>query len=298
MARRPTKNRSGIRGTGAVRYNEIWRVFGCARPGCQHVLRAREADVLEKSFVDACETCGQIHFKAEADKGARWKYCRVCEQLQPLENFHRHRGFPTGRQLECKTCKNRKINPHGNPLRTKDQHREAADRRRLYVSVSGEQKQKLNEAEVYERFSRRCFNCGKPLKAGEGAIDHTLPAMYLWPCSTGPTLLCKECNGNKAERWPSEFYRHDDAPDRAKLQRLSVFTGIPYDVLAGEPHFNPVAVETLKSGIDEFLVRWIRYPDEIRKIRRRIQDKAGIDILAGAKTVPEFLRNGPLADID
>ena len=291
MARRPTKNRSGIRGTGAVSYNELWRVFGCARPGCDALLKVpnRTLENPESApFLHPCSACGHMHADADATKGSVWKYCRVCEQLQPIENYHRHRRFATGRQLECKTCKNSRINAHGNPLRTRDQHREAAERRRLYVTLAGEEK--CDERRVYAAFDHRCFRCDCALAPGEGCIDHTLPAMYLWPLSTGPTLLCHDCNGAKAEQWPSEFYRRGDQPDRATLQRLAVVGGIPYDVLAGTPRFNPDAVARIVRGIDEFLVRWIRYPDDIKRLRRRIFEKEGVDIYASATHVPEFLR--------
>jgi hypothetical protein len=290
MARRQAKNVTGIRGTGQVDATVVWRVFGCSRAGCQAVLRISE-DEITRSGTEVqltCETCEQVNHHTHMSRGHPYKFCRVCEQLQPLENYDRHKpnsgSFRSGRQLECKSCK-RLINARLNPLRTRDQHREASDRRRLYGLLAGEQKIDLDA--VVERFGGRCFNCGED--AADFRLDHTLAALFLWPASFGPTLLCGDCNGNKAERWPSEFYVRDGQIDRAKLQRLSFLTGIPYELLAGAPHFNPDAVARLLANVDEFLIRWIRYPDEIKKLRRKLRDVAGIDIFEHASKIPDFL---------
>jgi hypothetical protein len=159
----------------------------------------------------------------------------------------------------------------------------------LYGFLSGEAKS--NQRETYRRFSYRCFNCDRELKIGEGRIDHTLPARFLWPLEIGPTLLCQDCNADKAEAWPSQFYKRDATNINAeKLRRLSVLTGIPYESLAGHPQLNPVAVEWLKAHVDEFIERWIRYPDEIKRIRRIVRDMAGQDIFSFASIVPRFLK--------
>jgi len=241
-----------------------------------------------------CPECGQLNNVAAINKGSPWKYCRVCEQLQPLDSFDRHvpnsASFRSGRQLECKSCK-RLINAALNPLRTPDQHRESSERRRLYGILAGESK--LNTRDVYQRFEGKCFNCKRSLSLGDAVLDHTLPARYLWPLATGATLLCAECNANKAEKWPSEFYRRDGSTvDRDKLQHLSYSTGIPYEVLDGKPQLNWPAVERILLGVDQFLIRWIRYPDEIRRIRRTIREMAGVDIFtyASAPAIPNFLR--------
>ncbi|MBI4483103.1 MAG: hypothetical protein HY652_09455, partial [Acidobacteria bacterium] len=118
-------------------------------------------------------------------------------------------------------------------------------------------------------------------------LDHTLPARLLWPISYGPTLLCKDCNAAKAEKSPSEFYNDQ------QLRELAVKTGIPYDVLRSKPQVNPEAVNRIRGNIDNFLSRWIQYPEEIRKLRRVILQHAGIDIFEGATTVPHFLLDEP-----
>jgi hypothetical protein len=266
-------------------------VFGCSRAGCHAVLRVSEDDISQAGpeAQITCESCGQVNHLTHMQRGHQYKYCRVCEQLQPLENFDRHKpnagGFRSGRQLECKGCK-RLINAALNPLRTRDQHREASDRRRLYGLLAAETK--IDADAILERFEGACFNCGSTDER-TFRLDHTLPAVFLWPCSFGASLLCDECNGNKADKWPSEFYSRGGQPDRAALQRLSFLTGIPYDLLAGPAQFNPDAVARLLSDVDEFLIRWIRYPDEIRKLRRRLREVAGLDIFEYASKVPDFL---------
>lgn len=296
MPRRKTKNITKIRGTGHVDYTEVWRIFECFNPECDNLmkfsedeldtLRAEDQPVLVK-----CTNCGYENTEDILSRAQRWKYCRVCEWLQPLENFHRHApnssSFRSGRQLECAFCKNTRINPHLNPLRTADQHRESSERRRLYAILSNEKK--INSQKVYDLFEGKCFNCGKRLekKAGSSSgyhLDHTLPARLFWPLSLGPTLLCTTCNNNKHEKWPSNFYGEQ------KIRQLSVLTGIPYVLLKGEPIPNPEAVAWLKTNIDEFLARWIRYPDEIKRIHELILDKTGEDIYKNARTIPEFLK--------
>jgi 5-methylcytosine-specific restriction endonuclease McrA len=240
-----------------------------------------------------CIKCGFLNMAGVIDRAARWKYCRVCEWLQPLDNFHKHkprgRSFRSGRQLECRTCKNTLINIDLNPKRTSDQHREAAQRRRLY-SVSSGQEGKIDSHAVFERFGGQCFNCGKSLTfkasgAKDYDLDHTLPAKYLWPLTTNnATLLCSECNNAKHDKWPAEFY----TPER--LKALARLTSIEYDLLSGSPRLNPEAVEEILANVDDFIEQWIAYPDDIKKVRQLISDMNGVDIFTRANTVPDYLK--------
>ena len=298
MPRRTTRNVTNIRGTGVIDETQVWRVFECFRPGCDCLMKVTE-DWLEARKVNGrrvevkCRKCGYANTGEVLDRAARWKYCRVCEWLQPLESFHRHkptgRSFRSGHQLECRVCKNTRINPVLNPKRTSDQHREAGQRRRLYVLLSGESS-KIDSRRVFDRFDARCFQCGKELTytgrgKGRYGLDHTLPAKYLWPLTTAnATLLCEDCNNAKHDKWPSQFYKP------AQLKRLAVLSGIRFDMLAGPPCLNKDAVRTILANVDSFLQQWIPYPDEIRKIRQLILDFEGIDIYRQAKTVPEFLK--------
>lgn len=307
MARRRARNVTNIRGTGQVDPAVVWRVFECSAPGCDHLHKLSE-DV--DGFPDVrvvCPKCGHATGKDHILRAPRWKYCRVCEWLQPIGEtvgrgtpvrgktiasaFDYHapnsRGFRSERQLECKTCK-REINRILNPKRTADQHREAARRRHISVLVSGAPG-KLDSRRVFERFGGSCFRCGKPLtyKARgpkQFTMDHTLPALYFWPLkSMSATLLCRQCNAEKSDRWPSEYYSRED------LQRLSVLTSLPFDLLAGPPKLNPDAVRFIRANVDSLLVQLIRYPAEIRRIRDLILRMEGNDIKEGASTWPSFL---------
>lgn len=282
LARRAVKNLTGLRGTGVVDYTKVYRVFECGRPSCDCLLRVEEGTIAAV----ACPKCRYANGKELIERASRWKYCRLCEQLQPLEDFHRHKpnkgSFRSGRQLECKTCKNQIINPHLNPLRTREQHREAAERRRSYGLLAGEQKVDLKE--VFKRFNGKCFNCGRKISMNESHFDHTLPAKLFWPLSAGPTLLCSDCNNEKHDKWPAEYYQE------GKLKSLSVLTGISYQLLAGPQQISPDAVERLVSNADNFIVRWIRYPEEIKKVRQLVLEATGTDIYNVARVVPDFLR--------
>lgn len=151
--------------------------------------------------------------------------------------------------------------------------------------------EKIDSAAVFQRFGGRCFNCEKPLhhKARgkqEFDLDHTLPVRLLWPLTTQTaTLLCKECNNAKHDKWPAEFYRPE------QLRRLCVLTSIPYNVISGPAKLNDKAVTAILANADRFISRWIRYPDEIRSVRRLILEKKGLDLFAAATTVPEFLKD-------
>lgn len=297
MPRRETRNITGIHGTGVVDASAVWRVFECFRPGCDELLKVAEDWMEGQRAVNApittnCPRCGFQNDETVIGRAARWKYCRVCEWLQPLGNFHKHtpnsRSFRSGHQLECRVCKNTRINPDLNPKRTSDQHREAAQRRRLYSLISSEEG-KIDSQAVFERFGGCCFNCGKPLTyRASGAkgydLDHTLPAKYLWPLSTGnATLLCSKCNNAKHDKWPSEFYQPE------QLKALARLTSIEYDSLSGSPRLNPTAVEEILANVDRFIQQWIAYPDDIKKVRQLILDMNRVDIFAQASTVPAFL---------
>ncbi|MDE3096109.1 MAG: hypothetical protein KGK07_08920, partial [Chloroflexota bacterium] len=244
-----------------VDYQQVFRVFECGRPSCERLLKLGEDDWDSQQPV-ICDLCTFENTAQIILKSAQFKYCKVCEQLQPIGNFHKHapasRSWRSGRQFECIECKNTKINPVLNPLRTPDQHREASERRRFYDLLAGDRR--IDTSRLYERFDGKCFKCGKALERHSRppngfAIDHTLPAYYLWPLQIGPTLLCHACNNSKHQKWPSEFY---SVP---QLRALSVRTGLPYSLLAGNPKFNAQAMSRVKENIDEFLERWINHPD-------------------------------------
>jgi hypothetical protein len=86
-------------------------------------------------------------------------------------------------------------------------------------------------------------------------------------------LLCAFHNGEKAQSWPSEYYRPDE------LKRLAVITGIDYELLSGRPTYNPEALKLLAQPefVDNLLVKFSAYMPEVIKLRNRLLRDTGID---------------------
>lgn len=278
-----------------VRTDEIGEAFEITCPQCGHVLRSGgettffDYDLVRLREDDEDETIETGEFVILHDdyveEAHEYKYCLLCNALKPVVLFDVHRSRKTGRQGECSLCK-QVYNSIKNQTRLIDQHREAAQKRRLYVDLSGGGR--IDSESVRRRFEHKCFKCGEDLIGGEagqrGVLDHTLPARYLWPLTKdNATLLCSRCNGNKAEKWPSEFY------SRGELRRLSVLTGIEYDLLAGEPQYNPEALEKLQDSeqVDAMLVKYGAYMDELRALRNRVLLDTGVDFFQHATGISE-----------
>jgi 5-methylcytosine-specific restriction endonuclease McrA len=298
-----------VKGMGDV----VFKGFSCLNSDCQEFIFARK-DQIEEGFSIVCPSCGYVllaggesvfydyklvniqsgkviedgrfvvshdEYVAEAQE---YKYCIICGTLKPLDFFDRHSARKSGRQGECRLCKTI-YNSIKNQTRIIDQHREASEKRRLYGFLSKEPS-KIDAKAIYDRFGQKCFRCSRKLHyPTEGNIDHTLPAKLFWPISTGPTLLCSNCNNIKHGKWPSEVYTERE------LKKLAVYTGIKYKILSGKPLMNPDAVKWLVRNVDHFIERWIRYPDEIMRIRRLVLEMTGKDIFAYAKIVPKYLKD-------
>lgn len=218
------------------------------------------------------------------------KYCLICYTLKPVELFSQHRARVSGYQGECQSCKTI-YNGIKNQTRITDQHREAAQRRRLYTQLANDGSKILSRP-VFDKFGGKCFNCEKALNfrikgKREFDLDHTLPVSLLWPMRTeNATLLCCACNNEKHGLWPSLFYK-----EKEKLRRLSLLTGYPFELLDGGPKINQDAVDSILLDVDNFLEAWIPYPRDINKVRRLILDLTGKDIFDHARNVPQFLRD-------
>lgn len=185
------------------------------------------------------------------EEAQEYKYCIICNTIKPLDMFDRHNARKSGRQGECRLCK-KFYNAIKNQTRLTDQHREAAQMRRMYLDLSGSEK--IDSEAVYRRFGYRCFKCQRDLRkvanANERPLDHTLPVVFLWPLTTeNATLLCREHNGEKSGKWPSEYYSDNE------LRKLAVLTGISYETLIAPAHYNPEAIERLKTAeqVDQLL---------------------------------------------
>lgn len=293
-----------VKGMGDV----VLLQFQCLNPECEEIINIRE-DSISEDFDIECPECSYIHRSGDEtvfyeydmrvttdgvvetvsegeftifhdeyiESAQRSKYCIVCNTIRPLESFDNHSARKSGKQGECRQCK-KIYNSIKNGTRLTDQHREASQRRRLLLDIASN---KVNSREVYKKYGYKCFSCNKDLSdknimtARERPLDHTLPIYYLWPLTTqDATLLCQDCNGQKSGTWPSKFYND------SKLRLLSIKTGISYELLAGEPIYNPDAIESLKNPeyVDALLVKYTKYMTKtIIPLRNRLLKEIGFD---------------------
>lgn len=304
-----------VKGMGDV----LFKHFQCLSPSCENFISVKVKD-LDEDFLIVCPKCGfkhksggetkffdyQLYHKSEMKvveagefvvlhddyvaEARLHKYCILCYTMKPVELFSRHSARKSGYQGECQACKTI-YNGIKNQTRITDQHREAAQRRRLYMQLAADE-HRIDSRAVFDKFGGRCFNCAMKLTfttkgKRDFDIDHTLPASMLWPMRTdNATLLCCACNNEKHGRWPSAFYE-----TKAKLKRLAVLTGYPYELLSGKPKLNQDAVNSIVADVDTFLETWIPYPADIKKVRRLLRDYTGNDIFDRATNVPPHLRD-------
>lgn len=292
--------------------NTVFVGFQCLNPECTAFITIRE-DELEDDFCIVCPECGcelysggyTTFYEYEVvvnndvtDSGSfailhddyiaeaeRYKYCIICNTLKPLYMFDRHSARKSGHQGECRLCK-KVYNDIKNGTRTSDQHREAAQKRRLLLDVAGSPR--IDGQRIRERYDYRCFNCAKDLSVvtseTDRPLDHTLPVYYLWPLSTeNATLLCHDCNGEKSGKWPSEFY------DDEHLRKLAIKTGFDYRLLSGAPQYNPDAIEALHNPatVDALLAKYAAYMSEVIKLRNRILKETGFDFFSVSQSISQ-----------
>ena len=300
-----------IKGMGDV----IFKGFKCLNSECRQYIFIRKDELIEDIEI-TCPNCNYVMRNGEETKffdytlkskkdnsiiekgefsilhddyiaeSKEYKYCIICYAIKPLEFFDHHDSRNSGRQGECRLCK-KVYNTIKNQTRLSDQHREAAQKRRLYLDLAGGQK--IDSKEIIKRFEYKCFKCGKELSNAaqkEWHLDHTLPAYYLWPLTTtNATLLCQEHNTEKAGKWPLEYYTMEE------LKGLSVKTGIQYKILTGQPQYNPDAVKRLKDPkyVEQLIIKYIRYEAEISKLRNRILSDIGFDFFKDANISPDIV---------
>ena len=167
---------------------------------------------------------------ATESKEVYWKQCNTCGKVLPEKSFSRHKGWgPLEKQLECRSCK-AVINTDQNPKRTKEQLHESSSRRRVAELLLKGENERIDSKELFKRFNSRCFKMGTTLNIKNRkswAIDHTLPSRWLYPLSiANATLLSKEANDNKSDKWPSEFYSNEE------LKKLAILTGANLELIA------------------------------------------------------------------
>lgn len=173
-----------------------------------------------------------------------------------------------GFQLECRFCKKYEVNAAHNPQRTAAQMKEDGTRRRsielllteLYrgsAQLQFRHKNGGNELTdyIWNKFGGSCFNCGVELVSkNKMNLDHTRPLALMWNLDETATALCADCNNDKRDRPPSEFY------SAAKIQKLSKITGLPVAEL-NNPSPNKEAISLLISRLDWFLDEFLRKPE-------------------------------------
>lgn len=305
-------------GVGKGKGDKVYLGFQCLNHECEHFMLI-EKDSIDDEFQLVCPSCSYefshdgstkfydynlidqssgkdeiiesgdflIYHFDYINNAKEFKYCIICNTMQPLENFDNHASRKSGRQGECRLCK-LNYNAIKNQTRITDQHREAAQKRRLYLDITGTEK--INSNEIYKKYDFKCFNCDTDLSQPDSKkhLDHTLPAYYLWPLTTAnATLLCGKCNGEKTNKWPNKFYTDN------KLRRLQTITGFEYELLNGEPKYNPLALKELnkKEVVDELLIKYAAYLDEIIKVRNRILKDTDFDFFTNATNISEVWIN-------
>ena len=150
-----------------------------------------------------------------------------------------------GYQLECRFCKKYEVNGPLNPQRTASQLKEDGQRRRNFELLLTElynaspqlsyrtiTKGRELATDVWNKFGRKCFHCGVPIKSEKKMhLDHTRPLALLWPLDKTATALCSTCNTQKRDRSPKEFYSED------QIRELSKITGLDTkDLESSEPN--------------------------------------------------------------
>lgn len=277
------------------RVDEIGDDFSIVCPKCGYAIESGRCTKFYDYSMDVNDEDGNpvsvskgeftIDHEEYIKEAKAYKYCIVCNAMKPIECFDRHSSRSSGRQGECRLCK-KIYNDIKNGTRLTDQHREAAQKRRLLIDVAG--KPKINGKKIDARYGNKCFNCGVDLhdktNRREKPLDHTLPVFYLWPLSTeNATLLCRTCNGKKSDAWPSTFYTD------AQLKELSIRTGFDYSLLAGEPQYNPEAIAALHDTdtVNALLVKYAAYMPEVIKLRNRILRDTGYDFFSVSTNISE-----------
>ncbi len=267
-----------------------------------------QTHLIPETFYLPHETAIEIDVAAEESERFRiaegspikLKKCSYCGRLLPVDMarlgalaFHKHNAKVTKHQNECRACKKWRINDSLNRLRTTDQLHESS-------VITRERKQFLREPEIlqeikertgaglkskiWERFGRKCFRCGVQVKLKGFQLDHTRPLAYLWPIDEYATCLCAECNNEKKEKFPVDFYTPQ------QLERLSKITGLPLPELK-KKELNERELKRLLDDLPTFARDW--EPRTFLATARKIKElRADINLLERLKAVDhrEFRR--------
>jgi hypothetical protein len=196
-----------------------------------------------------------------------------------------------GFQLECRFCKKFEVNAAHNPQRSASQMKEDGARRRameyllehLYKGTPQLIYRQLKGTEltddVWKRFGGKCFRCGVKLESKKKMhLDHTRPLKYLWPLDGSATALCANCNNEKRDRAPADFYTDE------QLESLSALTGLSKKELESTAP-NENALTRLINDLDWFFDTFLTKP-EMQKVREG-KETAELVVKALQKVVSE-----------
>lgn len=234
-------------------------------------------------YLKSCNRCGRYLPINVQDERATLSYSNHCVAAHRRPCSHKGFGLLSnlqdgtslkldyGFQLECRFCKKFEVNAALNPMRTAAQMKEDAARRRafelLLMELFGESPQlryrhlygrELTD-DIFEKFGRQCFKCGEAFeKANAMALDHTRPLALLWPLDGTATALCGDCNSEKRDRSPVDFYTPEE------LERLSRITGIELAELLN-PTPNLAALDLLVGRLDWFFNDFLRRPEMLEE---------------------------------
>jgi hypothetical protein len=220
-------------------------------------------------------------FRIEDGSGIKVKKCSYCGRLLPVDParlgvlaFHKHNAKISKHQNECRACKKWRINDSFNPKRTTDQLHESLviTRERKVFLREPEILQEIKErtgaglkSKVWERFGRKCFRCGISVALDDFQLDHTRPLAYLWPIDEYATCLCAECNNEKKEKFPVDFYKPQE------LKRLSQITGLPLAELK-KKELNERELRRILTDLPTFARDW--EPRTFAATARKIKGKS------------------------
>jgi len=274
------KLRLALRPTRAVEYIDFWGLDAgaLAPPELKQSTALRVADInfshllpetlyLANAKQMSLEIDDETSSEFVSKHGAtiHLKKCSYCGRLLPLDPkrsgslaFHKHNAKLSGHQNECRACKKWRINDSFNPLRTVDQLNESSliTRERRLLLREPEILQRIKEREgrglksiVWEKFGKKCFQCGQFLKLKEVELNHTRPLAYLWPIDEHATCLCAEHNNFKKDKFPVDFY------SPSQLVQLAMITGLSLEELSVRSVCRP-ELERILMDIVGFAVSW------------------------------------------
>ena len=260
-----------------------------------------QAHLIPETFYMSHDIAIEVDVAAEESKrlqiqdGApiKLKKCSYCGRLLPVDPsrlgalaFHKHNAKLTKHQNECRACKKWRINDSFNPNRTTDQLHESSvitRERKLFLrepEILQEIKDRTGaglKSKVWERFGRACFRCGRAVPLDDFQLDHTRPLAYLWPIDEHATCLCADCNNEKKEKFPVDFY----TPQQLKL--LSEITALPLSELE-KKQLNERELKRILEDLPRFAREW--EPRTFAATARKIKElRPELDLLVELKKV-------------